>query len=78
MKFDEQNLLATGNRCKFKASKLYNSLLPQQVVNYNEAIWSRLTLSKHRFIFWEMVNNQLLTQDKLVVVAIGVCIWWFD
>ncbi|KAF4351437.1 hypothetical protein G4B88_024818 [Cannabis sativa] len=36
-----------------------------QPVEYARNIWSRMVLPKHRFIGWQVVNNQLLTRDNL-------------
>ncbi|KAF4365131.1 hypothetical protein G4B88_018311 [Cannabis sativa] len=34
-------------------------------VDYARNIWNRMVLPKHRFIGWQIVNNQLLTRDNL-------------
>ncbi|XP_062103860.1 uncharacterized protein LOC133814975 [Humulus lupulus] len=64
-KFNKIELLAAGISGKFKPSKLYNSTLKQQLVGYKHAVWCKLTLPKHRFLLWQVINAHLLTRDNL-------------
>uniref|UniRef100_A0A803Q8J2 Reverse transcriptase zinc-binding domain-containing protein n=1 Tax=Cannabis sativa TaxID=3483 RepID=A0A803Q8J2_CANSA len=41
------------------------SLLIQNRDPYSKAIWSFLSLPKHQFILWQIVNSHLLTRDNL-------------
>ncbi|XP_062107089.1 uncharacterized protein LOC133818316 [Humulus lupulus] len=64
-KFSKLEVLADGISGKFKPSKLYNSTLTQQLVGYKHAVWCKLTLPKHQFLHWQVVNTHLLTRDNL-------------
>ncbi|XP_062089484.1 uncharacterized protein LOC133796017 [Humulus lupulus] len=64
-KFSKREVLAAGISGKFKPSKLYNSTINQQLVEYKNAIWGRTILPKHRFLLWQVVNSYLLTKDNL-------------
>ncbi|KAM6569785.1 hypothetical protein CsatB_017770 [Cannabis sativa] len=64
-KFSREDVQAAGRGKKFKTNWLYNSKLVQHSFPYNTAVWSSLNLPKHRFILWQVVNNNLLTRDKL-------------
>ncbi|KAF4347700.1 hypothetical protein G4B88_005696 [Cannabis sativa] len=44
-----------GNKAKSTAHK----------VDYARNIWNRMVHPKHRFVGWQIVNNQLLTRDNL-------------
>uniref|UniRef100_A0A803PY01 Reverse transcriptase domain-containing protein n=1 Tax=Cannabis sativa TaxID=3483 RepID=A0A803PY01_CANSA len=59
----ELNLVVNGK--KFHASKFYNMQLKENKVNYVGAVWDKLVLPKHRFIYWQVVNTQLITRDLL-------------
>ncbi|XP_062075819.1 uncharacterized protein LOC133779939 [Humulus lupulus] len=58
-------ILSAGVQGKFQTSRLYNSLLVQQRVEYYRTVWSKLILPKHRFMLWQVVKSQLLTRDNL-------------
>uniref|UniRef100_A0A803Q184 Reverse transcriptase domain-containing protein n=1 Tax=Cannabis sativa TaxID=3483 RepID=A0A803Q184_CANSA len=64
-KFSREDVQAAGRGKKFKTNWLYNSKLVHHSFPYNTAVWSSLNLPKHRFILWQVVNNNLLTRDKL-------------
>ncbi|XP_062093919.1 uncharacterized protein LOC133799949 [Humulus lupulus] len=59
-------LKAAGSAGKFHPSKLYNSSLCQQQIDYHRAVWCRLSIPKHIFLLWQTVNTQLLTCDNLL------------
>ncbi|KAF4358380.1 hypothetical protein G4B88_008540 [Cannabis sativa] len=40
--------------------------LTQMPVMYNKAVWSSITIPKHRFILWQVLNSHLLTKDNLL------------
>ncbi|KAF4352371.1 hypothetical protein G4B88_010697 [Cannabis sativa] len=42
-------------------------------VDFYGAIWDKLVVPKHRFIFWQIVNSQLLTQDYLHAIPSHLC-----
>ncbi|XP_062104168.1 uncharacterized protein LOC133815329 [Humulus lupulus] len=64
-KFSKREVLAAGYSGKFKPSKLYNSTLNQQLVEYKQAVWCKTILPKHRFLLWQVVNAHLLIRDNL-------------
>ncbi|XP_062104228.1 uncharacterized protein LOC133815399 [Humulus lupulus] len=57
---------------RFKASKLYNNTLRQQLVGYHQAVWCKLSIPKHRFLLWQVVNSQLLTRDNMLRFCITI------
>ncbi|XP_062119128.1 uncharacterized protein LOC133832862 [Humulus lupulus] len=65
-KFSREDVKAAGLTGKFYSSILYNNSLCHQQVGYHKAVWSRLSLLKHRFLLWQVVNAQLLTFDNLL------------
>ncbi|XP_062114155.1 uncharacterized protein LOC133825193 [Humulus lupulus] len=65
-KFSQTEILAAGVPGRFKPSKLYNSTLNQQLVGYHQEVWCKLTLPKHQFLLWQVVNAHLLTRDNLI------------
>ncbi|XP_062114537.1 uncharacterized protein LOC133825639 [Humulus lupulus] len=64
-RFNPTAILSAGAQGNFQPSKLCNSLLDQQRVDYYQTIWSKLILPKHRFMLCQVVNSQLLTRDNL-------------
>ncbi|XP_062094172.1 uncharacterized protein LOC133800235 [Humulus lupulus] len=65
-KFSREDIKAAGLTRKFHSSILYNSSLCHQQVGYYKAVWCRLSLPKHRFLLWQVVNAQLLTCDNML------------
>uniref|UniRef100_A0A803PUK6 Reverse transcriptase zinc-binding domain-containing protein n=1 Tax=Cannabis sativa TaxID=3483 RepID=A0A803PUK6_CANSA len=61
----EADLNLAVNGKKFQASKFYNMQLKENKVKYAGAVWDKLVLPKHRFIYWQVVNSQLITRDLL-------------
>ncbi|XP_062104088.1 uncharacterized protein LOC133815248 [Humulus lupulus] len=58
-------------REEFSEANLVNSL--QRVpVAFAKAVWSRLTVPKHRFILWQSILGHLLTRDNLIKCQISV------
>ncbi|XP_062075630.1 uncharacterized protein LOC133779723 [Humulus lupulus] len=76
-KFGLFEIQAAGRFGKFQPSKLYNSTLNQQTVTYCSAVWCKLSLPKHRFMLWQVINEQLLTRDNLlklhILVPVNLC-----
>ncbi|XP_062080078.1 uncharacterized protein LOC133784822 [Humulus lupulus] len=71
-KFSFTEIQAAGSFGRFQLSKLYNFALNQQLVGYYSAVWCKLTLPTHRFLLWQVVNEQLLTRDNLLKLHIQV------
>ncbi|XP_062099886.1 uncharacterized protein LOC133805741 [Humulus lupulus] len=69
-RFNEGEVLAAGISGIFRPSKLYNSSLNQQIVDYKNAVWCRTILPKHMFLLWMVVNSFLLTRDNLAKCTI--------
>ncbi|XP_062075097.1 uncharacterized protein LOC133779116 [Humulus lupulus] len=70
--FSYEEVKAAGSLGKFHPSKLYNSSLCQQQIDYHRAIWCRLSIPKHRFLLWQTVNSQLLTCDNLLKLCMAL------
>ncbi|XP_062119079.1 uncharacterized protein LOC133832801 [Humulus lupulus] len=65
-KFSQVEVRAAGLTGTFRASKLYNSSLCQQQVDYHQVVWCKMSLPKHRFLLWQVVNSHLLTRDIMI------------
>ncbi|KAF4380664.1 hypothetical protein F8388_017018 [Cannabis sativa] len=52
-------------RSTINESLIMAAELRVQRVDYARNIWDRLILPKHRFIGWQIVNDQLLTRDNI-------------
>uniref|UniRef100_A0A803Q9E6 Reverse transcriptase domain-containing protein n=1 Tax=Cannabis sativa TaxID=3483 RepID=A0A803Q9E6_CANSA len=63
--FLAQRSLSKAIRGKIKAARLYNSLINADDCLNTSAVWCKLSLPKHRFLLWQVVNCQLLTGDQL-------------
>uniref|UniRef100_A0A803QH52 Reverse transcriptase zinc-binding domain-containing protein n=1 Tax=Cannabis sativa TaxID=3483 RepID=A0A803QH52_CANSA len=61
----EADLNLAVNGKKFYPSKFYNMQLKENKVKYAGAVWDKLVLPKHRFIYWQVVNSQLITRELL-------------
>ncbi|XP_062099618.1 uncharacterized protein LOC133805450 [Humulus lupulus] len=76
-KFGLTEIKAAGSFGRFQPSKLYNSAQNQQIVDYYSTVWCKLSLPKHRFLLWQVINEQLLTRDNLfklhIVVPVQLC-----
>ncbi|XP_060969632.1 uncharacterized protein LOC133036883 [Cannabis sativa] len=62
---NETMVTAAIKRGKFSAKLFYLSFIQAQKIDYARNIWNRMIVPKHRFIGWQIVNNQLLTRDNL-------------
>ncbi|XP_062102994.1 uncharacterized protein LOC133813986 [Humulus lupulus] len=62
---DEESLRQAEKGGKFRVKKFYTSLIYAQRVVYAETVWNKLLVPKHRFIYWQIFNSQLLTRDHL-------------
>ncbi|XP_062088717.1 uncharacterized protein LOC133795278 [Humulus lupulus] len=64
---------------KLNLKLLYNNLLQKEPVGYAKAVWSSLSVPRHRFVLWQSVLGHLLTRDNLVRCQIEVnsvtCPW---
>ncbi|XP_062075641.1 uncharacterized protein LOC133779740 [Humulus lupulus] len=65
-KFSLVKMKVAGVTGIFKAFKLYNSTICQQQVGCHQAVWCRLSIPKHHFLLWQVVNSQLLTRDNML------------
>ncbi|XP_020270900.1 uncharacterized protein LOC109846087 [Asparagus officinalis] len=77
----EENLRNLINSChhsgKLRLSDLYNALSPvsQEVPWYN-LVWGGLNVPKHSFICWLVLQDRILTQDRLLrrgVIDSNIC-----
>ncbi|KAF4390097.1 hypothetical protein G4B88_005015 [Cannabis sativa] len=50
---------------KFKVNKFYNTLIGAVRALYSAIVWHKLLVPKHKFIYWQIINDQLLTRDHL-------------
>ncbi|KAF4388532.1 hypothetical protein F8388_012509 [Cannabis sativa] len=62
---NEQILQQAVKKGKFRAKLFYSNLLTVPRVDYARNVWHRLIMPKHRFIYWQVCNNHLLTRDNL-------------
>uniref|UniRef100_A0A803NL01 Reverse transcriptase zinc-binding domain-containing protein n=1 Tax=Cannabis sativa TaxID=3483 RepID=A0A803NL01_CANSA len=62
---NESNVIAAVKRGKLSAKLFYLSYIQAHKVDYARNIWNRMVHPKHRFVGWQIVNNQLLTRDNL-------------
>ncbi|KAF4378702.1 hypothetical protein F8388_006153 [Cannabis sativa] len=68
-----QDIRKTGAGANhFKTKLLYNNSIAQEQFGSNKVIWSSLNMPKHRFIFWQAINDQLLTRDKFAKFQIAL------
>ncbi|XP_062086128.1 uncharacterized protein LOC133792235 [Humulus lupulus] len=65
-KFSQFEVSAAGLTRTFRASKLYSNSLCQQQVDYQQVVWCKMSLLKHRFLLWQVVNAHLLTRDLMI------------
>ncbi|XP_062094015.1 uncharacterized protein LOC133800051 [Humulus lupulus] len=70
--FSCDEVKVAGSSGKIHPSKLYNSSLCQQQVDYHRAVWCRMSIPKHRFLLWQTVNSQLLTCDNLLRLCLAL------
>ncbi|XP_062118996.1 uncharacterized protein LOC133832701 [Humulus lupulus] len=63
--FSQEEIEKAGNTGRFKLRQLYSGLFQLIPVNYNQFVWNRVSVPKHRFITWLAVNSKLLTRDHL-------------
>uniref|UniRef100_A0A803PHR7 Reverse transcriptase zinc-binding domain-containing protein n=1 Tax=Cannabis sativa TaxID=3483 RepID=A0A803PHR7_CANSA len=66
-KFTPNDLTSEGDaKGRLNTKMLYNSKLQQAVFKISSSIWNNYNMPKHRFIFWQAANDQLLTRDILL------------
>ncbi|KAF4404136.1 hypothetical protein G4B88_014592 [Cannabis sativa] len=61
----EADIMMAERKGKFQPKLFYVSLIHGQSADDARNIWNRLILAKHRFVGWQIVNEQLLTRDKI-------------
>uniref|UniRef100_A0A803QC82 Reverse transcriptase domain-containing protein n=1 Tax=Cannabis sativa TaxID=3483 RepID=A0A803QC82_CANSA len=69
------NLASSG--CKFKVQRFYDEMLGAAKVPYATNVWHKIIVPKHRFIYWQIINEHLLTQDilsRFLPIASGLCV----
>ncbi|KAM6568819.1 hypothetical protein CsatB_016804 [Cannabis sativa] len=57
------NQAVKGN--KFKVNRFYNELIEADRTPYTATVWHKYIVPKHRFMFWQIINENLLTRDHL-------------
>ncbi|XP_060967001.1 uncharacterized protein LOC133035175 [Cannabis sativa] len=57
------NQAVKGN--KFKVNRFYNELIGPIRTPYTATVWHKYIVPKHRFMFWQIINENLLTRDHL-------------
>ncbi|KAF4404598.1 hypothetical protein G4B88_005984 [Cannabis sativa] len=62
---DEARLCQAVKGGKFSAKRFYNLSIEVAKAEYAKASWDKLIVPKHRFVFWQILNSQLLTRDYL-------------
>uniref|UniRef100_A0A803Q8H2 Reverse transcriptase domain-containing protein n=1 Tax=Cannabis sativa TaxID=3483 RepID=A0A803Q8H2_CANSA len=62
---DEARLSQAVKGGKFSAKRYYNLSIEVAKADYAKASWDKLIVPKHRFIFWQILNSQLLTRDYI-------------
>ncbi|KAF4400617.1 hypothetical protein G4B88_023025 [Cannabis sativa] len=73
---DEAKLRQAVKGTKLKAKVFYNFLVEKPKVQYSKGIWDNLLLPKHRFVYWQIINTQLLTRDflsKFILIQSTLC-----
>ncbi|KAM6602310.1 hypothetical protein CsatA_021919 [Cannabis sativa] len=50
---------------KFKVNRFYLELIGSAKIDYAATVWHKFVIPKHRFIFWQIINEHLLTRDHL-------------
>ncbi|XP_062093461.1 uncharacterized protein LOC133799462 [Humulus lupulus] len=63
--FSQEEIEKVGSQGRFKIRQLYPSLIHHIPVKYQQFVWNRMSVPKHRFITWQAVNSKLLTRDHL-------------
>uniref|UniRef100_A0A803PL09 Reverse transcriptase zinc-binding domain-containing protein n=1 Tax=Cannabis sativa TaxID=3483 RepID=A0A803PL09_CANSA len=73
---DETKLRQATRGNKISAKRCYNLFVEDnQAVNAG-AIWDKLVVPKHRFIYWQIFNTHLLTRDylqQIIVIPSNLC-----
>uniref|UniRef100_A0A803PLK1 Reverse transcriptase domain-containing protein n=1 Tax=Cannabis sativa TaxID=3483 RepID=A0A803PLK1_CANSA len=71
---DRMCLAVKGN--KLRAKRYYDLLVEVDKVDYARAVWDKLIVPKHRFLFWQIGNTQLLTKDflsQIMTISSALC-----
>ncbi|XP_062115077.1 uncharacterized protein LOC133829254 [Humulus lupulus] len=68
----ESKVLNSVMHGKLNLKSLYLNWLQRAPVAFAKAVWSRITVPKHRFILWQSVLGHLLTKDNLIKCQISV------
>ncbi|XP_062100450.1 uncharacterized protein LOC133806354 [Humulus lupulus] len=62
---DEGSLRQAVKGGKFRIKHFYTTLISAQTVGFADTVWNKIIVPKHRFIYSQIFNNQLLTRDHL-------------
>ncbi|XP_062075636.1 uncharacterized protein LOC133779733 [Humulus lupulus] len=63
--FTEVGIDAVASHGYFKIGLFYKRIIHQEQIKYHHFVWNRMSVPKHRFIIWQVVNDNLLTRDHL-------------
>ncbi|XP_062083474.1 uncharacterized protein LOC133789725 [Humulus lupulus] len=66
--FAQEDIDNVSSHGKFKIGLLYARLIHQVPAKYHQFVWNRMSIPKHKFITWQVVNSKLLTRDHLLRV----------
>ncbi|KAM6551113.1 hypothetical protein CsatB_000921 [Cannabis sativa] len=73
---NKTGIIVAVKRDKFSSKLFYYLYIQAHIVDYARNIWDRMVLPKHRFIGWQIVNDQLLTRDnigKFISITTNLC-----
>ncbi|XP_062113330.1 uncharacterized protein LOC133824458 [Humulus lupulus] len=73
--FSEVDINAAASHGYFKIGLFYKRIIHQDQVKYHHFVWNRMSVPKHRFIIWQVVNDNLLTRDHLQKVTLCIQSW---
>ncbi|KAF4392663.1 hypothetical protein F8388_003083 [Cannabis sativa] len=57
--------------------RFYDEMIGAAKVPYATNVWHKLVVPKHRFIYWQIINEHLLTRDilsRFLPIASGLCV----
>ncbi|XP_060968731.1 uncharacterized protein LOC133036230 [Cannabis sativa] len=60
-----------------KPDRFYDEMLGAAKVPYATNVWHKLIVPKHRFIYWQVINEHLLTRDilsRFLPIASDLCV----
>ncbi|KAM6565574.1 hypothetical protein CsatA_024702 [Cannabis sativa] len=63
--FSQQDIDNASCNGKLIIDLLYRSFINQEKIRYQHFVWNKMSVPKHRFICWQIVNDKLLACDHL-------------